>query len=555
MLPNENVVRAQGTAPGYYLAAVLLGSSAYLYINLFAGLRTPFLLGGDQVLFWANAQRLLHGELIYRDFLEFTPPGTDLLYLGAFTLLGSRIWIPNLIVLLLGVILCWLCFYIARSIMKPAQAALAAALVMVLDYGKMINGTHHWFSVLAVMGALAVLLKATTPARIVIAGTLLGAASFFTQTRGAIAALGVAGFLIWDRLQTQTKESDATHIKRLLLLFLPLAAAWLALSSYFIAKVGFWQLWYFQVTYVLRYVASSSDPIVGSPGILALLRTRDGFEYLLVYCALPIIYAASLWTCRKGSRDASRADVKGIVLLTLVGSMMFLEVAQSPNSIRLYCVATPGIILFVRLLAVGLTSPARRYAAVMIWTGLILVAAHQSWSRHLQQAMVLDLPAGRVATTPITGGKLAWLTRHTTPGQFLFEARWVDVYLPLALRNPVFTDMLEGGHKSRDEFVDLSIRQLEAQRVQYIIWSPRLESPAYPFAKFHEFLIERYRRVLAFPDQDEVWELKSLPESARLNESSQCRPMPSVSTTAAQLHKWPAVHVTRVWRIQQFDAD
>jgi hypothetical protein len=499
MLPNENVMHTQRTPPGYCHAGVVLGSSIYLYANLFAGLRTPFLLGGDQALFWANAQRLLHGELIYRDFLEFTPPGTDLLYLGAFSLLGSRIWIPNLVVLLLGVVLCWLCFYIARSIMKPAQAALAAALFMVLDYGKMLNGTHHWFSVLAVMGALAVLMKERTPTRIVIAGTLLGAASFFTQTRGVIAALGVAGFLIWDGFQ----------IKRLSLLLLPLAAAWLALSSYFISKVGFSQLWYFQVTYVMRYVTTgSSDLSFGSPEILAWLRTPTGVEFLLVYCALPIIYATSLWTCRKGSRGASPADAKHIVLLTLVGSTMFLEVAQSPNWIRLYCVATPGIILLVRLLAAGLTGPAHRYVTIMMWTGLIFLAAHQTWSRHVQQAMVVDLPAGRVATTPMTGGKLAWLTRHTTPGQFLFEARWVDVYLPLALRNPVFTDMLEGGHKSRDEFVDRSIRQLDARPVQYIIWSPRLESPAYPFAKFHEFLADRYQRVLTFPDLDEVWEHK-----------------------------------------------
>jgi hypothetical protein len=499
-------MRARRPPPGYYHAGVLAGSSIYLYTNLFTGLRTPFLLGGDQALFWANAQRLLHGELIYRDFLEFTPPGTDLLYLGAFSLLGSRIWIPNLVVLLLGVILCWLCFYIARSIMKPAQAALAAALFMVLDYGQMLNGTHHWFSVLAVMGASAVLLQARTPARIMIAGTMLGAASYFTQTKGAIAALGVAGFLIWDGFQTQTKESGATHLKRLSLLLLPLAAAWLALSSYFIAKVGFSQLWYFQVTYVLRYVSSGSS--LGWPQILASLRTPTGCEYLLVYFALPIVYATSLWTCRKGLRDDSAADVKRIVLLTLVGSMMFLEIAQSPNSIRLFCVAVPGIILFIRLLAAGLTDPARRYATITMWTGLICLAAHQTWFRHVQQATVLDLPAGRVATTPEKGGKLVWLTRHTTPGQFLFEARWVDVYLPLALRNPVFTDMLEGGHKSRDEFVDRSIRQLQARRVQYIIWSPRLESPVYPFAKFHEFLADRYQRVVTFPDQDEVWEHK-----------------------------------------------
>jgi hypothetical protein len=198
--------------------------------------------------------------------------------------------------------------------------------------------------------------------------------------------------------------------------------------------------------------------------------------------------------------------VKRIVLLTLIGSTMFLEVAQSPNWIRLYCVAIPGIILLVRLLAVGLTGPARRYATIVMWTGLICLAAQQTWSRHVEQPMVVDLPAGSVATTPMIGGKLAWLTRHTTPGQFLFEARWVDLYLPLALRNPVFTDMLEGGHKSRSEFVDLSIRQLEARRVQYIIWSPRLESPAYPFAKFYRFLADHYQRVLTFPDQDEVWE-------------------------------------------------
>ncbi len=84
----------------------------------------------------------------------------------------------------------------------------------------------------------------------------------------------------------------------------------------------------------------------------------------------------------------------------------------------------------------------------------------------------------------------------------------MDLYLPLALRNPVFTDMLEGGHQSRPEFIDLSIQQLANQRVQYIIWAPRLESPAYPYAKFHDFLTDRYQPILTFPDQDQVWERK-----------------------------------------------
>jgi hypothetical protein len=68
--------------------------------------------------------------------------------------------------------------------------------------------------------------------------------------------------------------------------------------------------------------------------------------------------------------------------------------------------------------------------------------------------------------------------------------------------------MLEGGHNSRPEFIDLSIRQLEAKRVQYIIWSHRLESEAYPYAKFRSFLEDHYARILTFPDQDQVWERK-----------------------------------------------
>ena len=41
---------------------MLLGVAAYLYVNLFALPRTPFLLSDDQVYFWMYGQRMLHGE-------------------------------------------------------------------------------------------------------------------------------------------------------------------------------------------------------------------------------------------------------------------------------------------------------------------------------------------------------------------------------------------------------------------------------------------------------------------------------------------------------------
>jgi hypothetical protein len=501
-VPGDFVSPSGTQAPfGRYDVAVLLGSAIYLCFNLLSLRGTPFLLGGDEQVFWMNAQRLLHGELIYRDFFEFTPPGTDLVYLGAFELLGSRIWVPNVVQLLLGSALCWLCFHISRLIMKPALAALAAAWFMVLHFGKWLDATHHWFSLAAVMVALAVLMKATSPARILICGALLGLASFFTQTRGVSAALGFAGFLLWDGLQAKASWRD--HCKRQLQLLLSLVLAWGILSGYFIVKVGISRLFYFQTLHVLRYVTNEAINIY--PGEHDPLTWSIG--YMLVYFTAPIVYAVSLWRCRNASQEISSIEVRRVVLLALPGAGMFVEVAQSPNVLRVDCVVIPGLILLVWLMA-GLAGPLheyarlRKYAAALIWIGLICLSVHRVWYRNAAYAAVMDLPAGRVAATALASEELAWIAGHTSPGELFFQASYQSLYLPLALRNPAF-DFLD--RYTSPEFEQLDIRQLEAKRVHYILWSP-LDRPRYP--KFEQFLSGHYHRVWTFSNQDEIWELK-----------------------------------------------
>ena len=78
--------------------ATLLSVAAFLYINLFTLSNTPFLQVGDQVYFWVFAQRMLYGETVYRDFFQFTPPGTNLLYLFHSLLVRQttkpKCWLP-----------------------------------------------------------------------------------------------------------------------------------------------------------------------------------------------------------------------------------------------------------------------------------------------------------------------------------------------------------------------------------------------------------------------------------------------------------------------------
>jgi hypothetical protein len=476
------------------LGCILVGSGMFLALNLWSPNGTPYLLGGDEQVFWMNAQRMLQGELIYRDFFQFTPPGTDVVYLGAFLLFGSRIWVPNIVVLVLGTALCGLCFRISTLIMKPSQAALATALFLVIAYGRWLDATHHWFSTLAVMGAVAVLMTAQTPTKTILAGALLGTASFFTQTRGISAAIGVAGFLLWDRFQ-----SDASWrwlVERLLQLLLSFAIAWFILSGYFIDAVGLSNLLYFQTGYVLHYVTSGMDSLHRHEVDVLSWPLRD----VLAYITIAAIYVISFWRWSRASRKISSLDARRLTLLTFVGAALFVEVAQSPNILRVDSVALPCLILLVRLM--GDCAPnLYKYGAALIWLGTIGLGVHRIWYRNLERAVIEELPAGRIAALPATIEKLDWIARHTRPGQYFFQDSYQSVYLPLALRIPAYTFL---DRQTRPDFVERDIRELQAKRVQHVLWSP-LDRPR--FTEFEHFLAQYYQHVWTFSDQEQIWEL------------------------------------------------
>jgi hypothetical protein len=491
-----------------FTAIATVGSAIYLYVNLFTFGGVPFLLGGDQVYFWTYALRMLHGERIYQDFFTMHPPGTDLFYCSLFALFGERVWVTNLAVLVLGVNLCWVCFRIARQIMERHWALLAAWLFLVLVYGKMLNGTHHWFSVLAAMGAVAAILPGTTLWRVVLAGALLGVASFFTQTRGPFALVGFATFIVWDWHLTKGRWRELLTRQALLLLsFLGMLGV---LSSYFIATAGFATLWYFQISYVREHLARTGG--LGLPEVLSWGKLPFLAQYLWIYLALPIVYAVTLYKCWRSPATSGRA----LTLLSLVGICLLAEAAFNVNWLRVFVVSMPGIILLVWVVAE--TQTGRRYVLGVAWLVLICFGVAQTWSRHAHAEVLVELPAGRVAVRSQAFEKLDWLAQQTRPGDFFFQAAWSSFYLPLRLHNPVFLDLLESSALSSPQYVELTIQQLEAKRVRYILWPPRLDAPdpfygqkQYHLAPFRDYLHNHYHLARSFSDNDQVWERNAPP--------------------------------------------
>jgi hypothetical protein len=490
------------------LSLVALGSAIYLYLNLFASGEVPFLLGGDQAYFWMGAQKLQSGEMIYRDFFQFTPPGTDLIYAALFSIFGTRIWVSNLVVLVLGVFFACVCFSLARKLMRDRSAALATALFMVFIYGKTLNATHHWFAVLLILLAVRVAMERVSPKSIALSGALLGVAAFFTQVHGAAALMAFSIFLLCR--SSRAEQTRIETVKMLALLLLSFAGVLLSLCSYYFATVGIKKLWYCLVVYLLKYLPHQSMMAIGphssSPTSAAFLLLA---VYVAAYILLPLIYGSSLWRCWR-SRHSVSSPWDQVALLSLVGLFLLLDVAVSISWLRLFTVLLPGIVLAVWW--ADRVQGLRRSVIIATSVVLSVIAAHQIVTKHLLLSVHAELPGGRLATTPQSYEKLRWLADHTHPGEFFLQAGWPGVYLPLQVRNPVYVQTLGRWDVGPDQDIELAMQQMRSKQVPFVLWAHSLDEDCKPTAcndflsPFRAYLQSSYTPIKTFRDGDVLWQ-------------------------------------------------
>ena len=198
IVPRE--LNPPGMAFGKRLAATLLLSGVFLYLQVYSFPSTPRFASGDQAIYLYHGTRMLNGELIYRDFDHFTFPGADVLYMSLFRLFGVRMCIPQAMLVVLGMCMVWLLTLISRQVLRGPTCFLPALLFVSLPFSSYLDATHHWYSTVATTGAVALLMKRRTLARLAWAGVLLGIAAFFTQSMVLVLG-GIAVFLAWEHCQ------------------------------------------------------------------------------------------------------------------------------------------------------------------------------------------------------------------------------------------------------------------------------------------------------------------------------------------------------------------
>jgi hypothetical protein len=501
-------------------ALFLLAALIFLYIFLFLPPFLPFEIFSDNLLYLAPGQRMYQGEMIYRDFFEFVTPGTALVHFFLFKLFGLRLWIPNLLDLLLGLGLVWLGVVIAKKLMRPSLALLPSAIFLVGTREFLGDPTHHWYSLLTAIAAIAVLMERRTPTRIAAAGFFCGLSVCFTQTRGLAVAVGFGVFLWWECRRRQEAWSEL--LKKEAWLVTSFLATFIAVNGYFIWKAGPARFLWCTVVFVLKYYPKEADAntfqaFTGSfPAFVPLhsfLRWNIE-QWLFLYAVIPfilIMFFARYW------RESAEKPVEYWVrpmLVAIVGLFMLLSIAPSPGPRRMAVSELPALLLLGWLI----DSPRKlaRALAVVLAVGVLLVALHAVTRRRPIPVGILATPQGKVALTEQDAyPEYTWIQQHTRPTEYFYQPGFPDPYFILNLRNPAPLPRVENNGYTTPEQVAEVIRGLEQHQVRYIFWISdldviqRWEDPSGDhLGPLRDYIHSHYQRIKVFADSTGVWERK-----------------------------------------------
>lgn len=152
----------------------------------------------DEGILLEGAQRILDGQLPYRDFFSFYTPGSFYLVAGLFRIFGDSFAVARFSIAIIGALFPVLTFALARRGCSRGMAAFVALLTALAGGAYRFLVLHNWYSTfLACLALYAVMrmLETHRPVWAFTAGSLCALTALFEQSKGAGLCLGlVLGF-------------------------------------------------------------------------------------------------------------------------------------------------------------------------------------------------------------------------------------------------------------------------------------------------------------------------------------------------------------------------
>jgi hypothetical protein len=505
--PTPDLSKPQ--SKNWLVPSILLACGAFVYLQVFVFPATPRVAIGDQSIYLHNAARMYEGQLIYRDYDYFTLPGTDVLYFVLFKLFGVRAWIPQMMLLLAGVVSAWLSIKITARLMSGPAVFLPGFLFLTLPFASYLDATHHLYNVLAAISALALVIKERTATRLAWAGAFWGLGTCFAQSL-VLGPVAFGLFLIWEHYRK--KDTWRALLKKESYLLASYVATVAAFNAYFVWQVGLKPFLYYTVTFVAKYFSAYGTNtwrtyMVGHPSVHEWANWPDLITWPLIHFLTPLVYILFFVRYWREGRLRPEEPWERLMLVNVTGLCLFLSIASAPAWNRLYTVCLPALIMLVWFLS----SPFKleRSLRRILWTTVLVLAIARPIVTQTRWKAFLDLPTGRTAFfDPGVYEETKWVLTRTHPSEYFFGDQLLG--FDLRLRNPTRVAFVTPYAFTRPDEVLNVVQALEDHQVRFVGWYHGLDDPTDAqgnyLAPLRGYIQSHYHLAGSFGNGTNIWE-------------------------------------------------
>ncbi len=169
-----------------FLPYLIVALVSYLYLSLYSHYLFATNPGNDEGLM-SGAWRIMHGQMIYRDFFQVFFPGDFYLMAWLYRLFGFGIVVSNYIIIIMSCIISVLLYHISRLVIKRWYAVLAPLLFLTFGYTEWFTLNYYIPSTITLLLALIVLdrfMHTDKSLYLYLAGLLAGLTMLILQSTG-----------------------------------------------------------------------------------------------------------------------------------------------------------------------------------------------------------------------------------------------------------------------------------------------------------------------------------------------------------------------------------
>jgi hypothetical protein len=458
--------------------ALVLGAAAIAYL-----VPLPRYLGpSDESSYLYGAVRLLHGQVVYRDFFTVWAPGAYWAMALVFRLFGAQLATAKAATAVLhGAIVAVLyaacrALGVRRAIAVPVALAHLALFQPAWPYA-----SGHWLTTLLTLVVLWTLLvgpASGAPRAAIVPGIVVGLVIAVQHHKGAFLALGVPALFLAQHLAAGTTPLRALAA-RVAWFGAGLGAVVVPIGLVLVGTAGAANVFDALVLQPLRYHESFRIGF-GQVHAMSAIEARSTLPLVLRWlpaALAPPVVRAAVAVARPERRAALRTDLVLIVVpaTALLGVLYFPDFVHLAFTGPLFAVLVADALerllraLDGRPRVARLASAAIGLAGIVAATGWMAANARRSVA---DRAAALDTPFGRVdfraGFEPEMLGALAALGARA-------GARWVFAYpvYPIAylvtgMENPTRYDFALAGFLGPAQQADM-LRSLETRPVPYVL--------------------------------------------------------------------------------------